>query len=112
MTEVSTGRKFYTFRQNNSGGSWVGPLYVIVEAYSAAEANGLAQLYTPVYFDGCSTGLDCHCCGDRWYEQYFDEGFDEPGLYESGVLTDTYYRDADIMIRYYDGSVVTVKGQQ
>ena len=58
---------FYTFNQNNSGGSFKGPHYIIIEANSAQEANSLAQNHT-VYFDGCREGIDCSCCGDRWHK--------------------------------------------
>lgn len=49
---------FYTFAQNNSGGSFV-----------IAESIG-------IYFDGVECDLDCECCGDRW-SRYCDEN-DEP----------------------------------
>jgi hypothetical protein len=59
--EVET--KFYTFRQNNSGGRFYGPVYVIIEARNTNEANSLAQSKADVYFDGRG---DCSCCGRRW----------------------------------------------
>ena len=40
---------FYTFNQNNSGGFFVGPEYVIIEADSADDANMIA-LDHDVYF--------------------------------------------------------------
>ena len=44
---------FYTFRQNNSGGDFIGPaITVIIEATSPAEANTLAE-HNGLYFDGC-----------------------------------------------------------
>ena len=59
---------FYTFHQNNTGGSWAGPAhYVIIEADSAREANDIAVDHG-LYFNGCALGHDCSCCGDRWYE--------------------------------------------
>lgn len=103
--------KFYSYIQNNSGGGYVGPHVLIVEARNAAEANLVAQTHG-VYFDGCYRGLDCDCCGDRWHEQWFDEdGFDEPGVYESGNLRENWIT-GDIVICYFDGSVVTVKGRE
>jgi hypothetical protein len=63
-------KKFYSFRQNNSGGFFKelenGMFHLIVEANSAQEANEIAQ-EQGVYFNGCEDGLDCECCGDRWY---------------------------------------------
>jgi hypothetical protein len=78
----------WVFTQNNSGGSydypeWTGPadlggvfaaydwqdqqVDVWVMAESEEEANRLAEQYAGVYFDGVEKGLDCDCCGDRWY---------------------------------------------
>ena len=65
--------KFYSFRQNNTGGSFEIDtdsgitVYVIIEAGSADEANRIAES-KGIYFNGCDTGSDCECCGDRWYK--------------------------------------------
>ena len=60
---------FYTYDQTNSGGTYTGPAAcVIVEADSAWQANAIARKHG-VYFDGCQSGKDCSCCGDRWYRQ-------------------------------------------
>jgi hypothetical protein len=83
--------KRYIYNQNNSGGSydypeWTGPegiggvfteypryhdnlvpVDIWVMAESADEADELVQKYAGVYFDGCASGLDCECCGDRWW---------------------------------------------
>lgn len=80
--------KFFTFSQNNSGGSFdhdekagIGH-YVIIEAndehdaYERAERIGL-------YFNGVSDGLDCDCCGDRW-SNYVDPT-DKPMIYDTDV---------------------------
>lgn len=62
---------FYTYRQNNSGGSFAFDdkrgisVDVVIEAGSESEARNKAQAIG-IYFDGCSTGQDCSCCGDRW----------------------------------------------
>jgi hypothetical protein len=60
---------FYTYSQNNSGGRFFGPEYVIVEANNADDANYFAAKYCGVYLNGVQTGDDCVCCGDRWSEQ-------------------------------------------
>jgi hypothetical protein len=83
--------KYYTFSQNNSGGSFDGSYhYVIIEAPSPEAANEIAvNLDLPdvdIYFDGCSDGRDCPCCGDRWYPQYDDsDGYDTPQVYSKPV---------------------------
>ncbi len=72
---------FYHYSQNNTGGSFRidndVAHHVIIEANSAKEADAKAQ-DIGIYFDGCSMGMDCDCCGDRWYEQWGDNGKDTP----------------------------------
>ena len=65
--------KFYSFDQNNSGGSFQNSEkegiseYVIIEALNAEDANARAE-GIGLYFNGCDDGIDCDCCGDRWYK--------------------------------------------
>lgn len=65
--------KFFDFSQNNSGGSFVFDEqrgithFVIVEAMDADHANSVAE-NIGLYFNGCESGNDCDCCGDRWSE--------------------------------------------
>ena len=82
-TNPGQERKFYTFTQNNSGGSFREPaLYVIIEAYSKDSADCLATQHG-VYFDGCDSGEDCDCCGDRWCRLFGGEkGNDKPSVYD------------------------------
>lgn len=79
--------KFFTFRQNNSGGRFhhrpedgIG-FAVIVEAQNANHAKDRAERIG-LYFDGCAKGFDCSCCGDRW-SGYLDDsdGTDKPEIY-------------------------------
>ena len=56
---------FFIYRQNNSGGSFIGPALIVgVTAPDAATADRLASEHG-VYFDGAG---DCDCCGTRWQE--------------------------------------------
>lgn len=72
---------FYTYVQNNSGGHFNDDLYAIfVEAETPELANTFAEIYTEVYFDGCSKGLDCSCCGDRWGNARSEDD-DQPTLW-------------------------------
>jgi len=63
--------RWFSFRQNNSGGTFVQDedvdIHVFIEADDAIHANEYAKLHG-IYFDGVSKGRDCSCCGDRWYE--------------------------------------------
>ena len=97
---------FYTFRQNNSGGSFDIDLlsgicvYVIVEANSASHANDRAE-DIGLYFDGCDDDRDCSCCGDRWYRTYESEATEQPELY--GELVGEKEGN-EIAIHYLDGT--------
>lgn len=79
--------KWYEFSQHNTGGSFdhdpergIG-YSVWVEAESYEEANERAESIG-LYFDGCDAGIDCDCCGDRWYRK---------GSYSSGDPVPTRY---------------------
>lgn len=84
---------FYTYSQNNSGGVFREPAkYVIVEAPSANVADAIAEDHG-LYFDGCATGEDCRCCGDRW-SRAWEEGHDEPTIYGKVLSRDAKeYKD-------------------
>ncbi len=71
---------FFTFRQNNSGGSFEGFVYVCIEAADADEANEAAAEYG-IYFNGVDKGLDCPCCGDRWTCAWDSDGTAVPMIY-------------------------------
>lgn len=66
--EVKT--KFYQFNQNNTGGSFITDENLchrlFIEAKDENEACEIAERLG-VYFNGCEEGMDCPCCGDRWY---------------------------------------------
>lgn len=105
---------FYTYNQNNSGGRFVFDKtagithYVIIEANSPAKADARA-MEIGLYFDGCSTGDDCSCCGDRWYTQYGD-GDAEPSLYGEPIQNTTptmLWMDPkpEAVIHYADGRI-------
>lgn len=68
---------FYHYSQKNSFGTFdentekgIGT-DVIIEAHSAQDANKRAKKIG-IYFDGVDKGIDCPCCGDRWYKAYAD----------------------------------------
>jgi hypothetical protein len=93
--------KFYEYTQNNSGGSFEVDNdlchRLLIEADSAEQADAIAEALG-VYFDGCDNGMDCECCGDRWYSQnrYGDSGMSFPYSYasfskeEAESLAETY----------------------
>ena len=108
---------FYTYSQNNSGGSFVFrrgiSVFVIVEADSAAEANVRAE-QIGLYFGGEG---DCECCGDRWYPYSSTAKGDKwPSLHGKRVTTKAtaetlslfikWAKGPEVFIHYKDGRVV------
>lgn len=96
--------RFFTYRQNNSGGSFDRnddlDVVVIVAGTSARDANSRAERLG-IYFDGEG---DCECCGNRWSAAY-DEGDEEPLVY--GKTPEAYVAgdwSSPIIIHYPDGS--------
>lgn len=76
---------FYTFNQNNSGGSFDFSSeglthFVIIEAHNADKANDKLEELGGAFNEGCP------CCGDRWYT--VDDPFDaedEPKIYDQSI---------------------------
>ncbi len=93
--------KFYSFDQNNSGGRFdVDDKVchrVIVEAKDTDEAIGLVE-NLGVYFDGCENGMDCDCCGDRWYRPWRGDDGGMTFPYSYGVYTQ---EEANAMVKEY-----------
>lgn len=106
----TTNTKFWTYHQNNSGGSFdhyskqgIG-CCVAIEATDYQQANDRAE-NIGIYFNGCNDGRDCDCCGDRWYPAYADEGTEEPEEYGKplaggwGISSYVHYLDGKIEAR-------------
>ena len=89
---------YFKFRQNNSFGHFVGTPLVFVQADNAADANSIAQDHG-VYFNGVADGVDCDCCGDRWYPVNDDDAQAQPSSYGYGGGV-TVYSDGDKYIDY------------
>lgn len=66
---------FYEFNQNNSGGDFIVNDEVchrlIIEAENEEDAISKAE-DLGCYWDGVSKGIDCPCCGDRWYPNAYE----------------------------------------
>lgn len=102
--------KFFSFRQNNSGGSFridetngIGDL-VIIEANDAKHALSIAEKIG-IYFNGVNKGFDCKCCGDRWYG--IDEITDEP-MYNDSPITQELVNEIIyhlLAIHFLDGTI-------
>jgi hypothetical protein len=105
--------RFFTYHQNNTGGSFQYDdergiaEYVIVEAENAHKADERAK-NIGLYFGGEG---DCCCCGDRWEpfydDKYAESGDDEPSLYGDPILENRYLyvwrREGPQAYIHYDG---------
>jgi len=117
---------FYEFNQNNSGGSFQVNDKVchrlFIEADTPDEATEIAE-GLGVYFNGCDDGMDCPCCGDRWYPLYRDDAVKFPLEYGKDqifeniqdyaqYLADEYgWTSPDGRIYYKDGQVTECYGK-
>lgn len=89
---------FYEYSQNNSGGSFdVDDKLchrLVIEADDEEKASSIAE-GLGCYWNGVAEGLDCECCGDRWYSPY--KGLEFPYKYASFTK-----QDADKIASTYD----------
>ena len=105
----------YRFRQNNSGGSWDlnewTTITMVIEAETGEAANRIAEQETSIYYNGCSKGMDCSCCGDRWDETYTGrsgEEFDKIDDFEKFLKHDIKYNKEWINEDYHDKITVVI----
>jgi len=115
---ITRTSKFYNFPQNNTHGRLCGPAQeVIVQACSSDEANAIAERHG-VYFNGCSAGADCYCCGDRWNTTWGGDPTNKPEI--RGLPVDQCtprvcaYKDKDVptaMVVYLNGDIQFVGGK-
>jgi hypothetical protein len=107
--------RFFTYDQNNSGGSFRVDEYVahtvIIEAVDAEAADSKAR-DIGIYFNGCDKGYDCECCGDRWYPAY-GEGDESPNIYgeDPEVYGEKFAKTGEpyCHVYYADGIVKTYR---
>ena len=108
---------FFEFNQNNSGGDFVVDdrvcHHVIIEASSADQANEIAEA-VGIYFNGVDDGVDCDCCGDRWYPQWGSAaGTEDPLIYgqDPTKYVDRFTEAGEVYCRIYykDGLIAEHK---
>lgn len=111
---------FYTYDQNNSGGGFDCDdnvcQHVIIEAADADDADSRAEALG-IYFNGVAAGIDCECCGDRWYPASpWRDGTDTPQVY--GKTVDANWRskysawtDPAVIVHCMNGTKVTFSGE-
>jgi len=112
-TEINT--KFYTYNQNNSGGSYSNfekegiAEYVIIEAFDDIHANARAE-DIGIYFDGCYNGQDCSCCGDRWVRTEDEDGTDVPSIFGETLGDRVKSRFNEFcFVHYLDGKIEKIE---
>ena len=119
VATIATPRYFH-YSQNNSGGSFDidenVAHHVIIQATSASHADSIAR-GVGIYFDGCETGQDCSCCGDRWYSARGDDGTDAPLLYgeDPANYDDKFFSkpgEPVCHVYYLDGSKTTYRAPE
>lgn len=118
--------RFYEFSQNNSGGTFVVDDKLCHRLYIEAETKNQAIRIAEdlgCYWDGCESGEDCTCCGDRWYRdpdiidikrlsKVYGEKFDSIEDYAQ-YLANTYgWTTPDARIFYLNKDVVDIKIQK
>ena len=114
MTNI-TVPLYYTYYQNNSGGSFHNNdqvcHYVVVQALSPSDADRRAES-VGIYFDGVDNHEDCACCGDRW-DRSWQAGSAQPAIYgqDPGETEDMFTDEHEVYCRIYhlDGVVTEVK---
>lgn len=93
--------RFWHYSQNNSGGYFLGPTDVIVEATSSDDADERASASGLVDF-----GAEyCECCGSRWSFAFMDDGDPEPMIHSTPIekVSKDYFRERATVV-YMDGS--------
>ena len=114
--------KWYEYTQNNSGGSFDSDDKVCHRVFIQAESDFESLVKAEdigIYLDGCDDGLDCPCCGDRWYEatetifplEYgYGKTFHDIISYAK-YLADEYggWMPIDGRLYYHNGDVVDIK---
>ncbi len=106
---------FYHYSQNNSFGIFeenaeegIGT-DVIIEAHSAKDANKRAKKIG-LYFNGVKKGIDCPCCGNRWYKVNDGEGTINPAINNKALNEiESGYSRKEVYIHYLDGRIECYK---
>ena len=110
---------WFNFDQNNSGGSFTVDdqlchrLFIEADSQEKAEEKAFDM---GVYYDGCSDGTDCPCCGDRWYSpdevelpaKFDDEVYETIEAYAQNLADRYGWTKPDCRIFYADGRVVEI----
>jgi len=105
--EIQT--KFYTFRQNNSGGYFIQNADLGIGVFMIIEAQNKEEAITrrDKIGEKQSNFHDfCPCCGERWSDYVDDECEEQPLIYDKPVelFKDEIDYDKTAYVHYYDGT--------
>ena len=111
MTKQTIDLKWWTIRQNNSGGYWIidddVAMYVMIQAPNAEEAERIFDKITVHALEYCE------CCGERWWFDSYEEGTDEPMIYGEPYKqfnADKWFsKNVEARLHYYQGPVASYK---
>jgi hypothetical protein len=103
--------KWWTVRQNNSGGYWITDddvaMFVMIQAPSIQEAEAIFDRVTAHALEYCS------CCGERWYFSDYEKGTDDPMIYGKPYKeyreNKWFASEAEARLHYYHGPVASYK---
>ena len=110
---------FFEFDQNNSYGKFDVDDKVchrlFIEAESEADAICIAE-QLGCYWDGVNSGIDCPCCGDRWYatpeivdyKNWGGKTFDNIEEFAQYLADEYGWTIPDARIYYASGKVVEI----
>ena len=104
---------FLLFDQNNSGGGFDFDKKAGITETVVVEGNDYDHcisraLDIGIYFDGCEKGLDCDCCGDRWYEPWDEEGLTLDQMKEKVNKSFSFMKKYQVCIHFLNGAKVWV----
>jgi hypothetical protein len=113
---------FHDFNQNNSGGGFDFDKRSGITHHVIIEGRDIEQIIERaenigIYFNGCETGQDCECCGDRWCKPWSSECREVPTVYGQEVGADKPFKGylwcdkedmTDVCIHYLEGRIVWV----
>lgn len=106
LQTVTVDLKWYCFRQNNSGGSFIVNdslgHYLFVQERSAEAANQYAERV-------CDDSDYCPCCGPRWdIDVSTEDGYDEPHVYNTPLVSyKPDWTEKVSKLHYFDGHIET-----
>ena len=107
---------WFEYRQNNSGGSFDVDTKVCCTVWIEADGSDAADVKAGelgIYFDGCDSGPDCECCGDRWTRAGDPERTElDVAEWAWHLVGARGWTIPDARLHYADGTVIEITRQR